>query len=439
MVFLVISIGLVAYSNFKHLGQDLDEIVMGNWPASIYIKDMRLAVGEHSIAHSKLIEGSLAKQLGEPDEHVGEHYASANDLHAAAMERWDRNIEKLKEIQLYQEEAESATVDMNILRALFRELEAAYRIEDHELAARTKDQYNNFLEEMDAGLMSVESIIDQRMDAALVDVDSDISKAVGVIILLTIIIAVLELAVTLSMMRVERKKSEEISRLKDEFVFVATHELRSPVSVIGGYLEMILKKDVQLDERVRANLLEIKRADERLKTLVQDLLEVARAEAGKIKISVSPQRVEEAVKSAYAELKLPASRKAISLTHEHKQGLPEVLADSHKLQEVLVNLIGNAIKYTKTKGNVTVSHELKDDFLITHVSDTGIGLSKEEQKHMFEKFWRSEKREVRQIAGTGLGLFITRELVKKMKGKIWVESEEGKGSIFSFQLPIVKS
>lgn len=231
-------------------------------------------------------------------------------------------------------------------------------------------------------------------------------------------------------------KAKQVVRLKDEFVFVATHELRTPVTAINGYLEMIFGGKERLGQELKENLLEIKKADERLLALVNDLLEVARTEADKTIISVSPQNMKQIVSDVIQEVRPLASQRNILFRYKPETEPPLVLADSQRLKEILVNLIGNAIKYNKINGEVVISHELNDGFLVTHIRDTGIGFSEEEKKHMCEKFWRSEKKEVRQIQGTGLGLFITKELIERMSGTIWIESKEGYGSTFSFKLPI---
>ena len=117
--------------------------------------------------------------------------------------------------------------------------------------------------------------------------------------------------------------------------------------------------------------------------------------------------------------------------------MPKVLADAKRMQEVMVNLAGNSIKYTQSGGVVEISHEVKDGMLITHVRDNGFGISKKAQEKLFEKFYRVKTQKTKDVAGTGLGLFIVKQIVQKMDGKIWVISQSGKGSTFSFSIPLV--
>ena len=129
-------------------------------------------------------------------------------------------------------------------------------------------------------------------------------------------------------------------------------------------------------------------------------------------------------------------KKTISLTNDAGD-LPHVLADARRVKDVMVNLVGNSIKYTPEKGRVRVFHELRDKELITHIEDTGYGIPREAQSKIFEKFYRVQSPETRDVTGTGLGLFIVKQLVEKMHGTIWFTSVQGKGTTFSFSLPMV--
>jgi len=233
------------------------------------------------------------------------------------------------------------------------------------------------------------------------------------------------------------KGLKRLQELKDEFVFVAAHELRAPVTVIKGYLSMISEGDAgSVSPKMSDFLSQVNKANQNLVKLVEDLLQVARSEAGRIEIAVKPLDIVLAVKGVLGELKTLADEKSIKMVYKPQPDLPQVLADPDKLREVIVNLVNNAIRYTLGAGTITVSHEVKNKMLITYVEDTGIGISKENQKKLFTKFYRIKKEGTEGISGTGLGLWIVKQLVLKMKGEIWVVSTEGKGSTFSFSLPI---
>ncbi len=231
---------------------------------------------------------------------------------------------------------------------------------------------------------------------------------------------------------------KQLEQLKDEFVFVAAHELRTPVAAMKGYLSLILDGTTgAITDGTKAYVEKVIASDNRLVQLVNDLLEVARSEAGRLTIKVSPIDVAPLVRAVLDELKSLADEKSVKMVYEPPADLPKAMGDADHVKEVMVNLVGNAIKYMGGAGTVTVSHEAKDGRLITHVADTGVGIAKEAQEKLFQKFYRVQTEKTRDITGTGLDLFIVREIVEKMGGKIWVESEEGKGSTFSFSLPLV--
>lgn len=243
-----------------------------------------------------------------------------------------------------------------------------------------------------------------------------------------------ELGDELNRMSVGLKRLEE---LRNEFVFIASHELRAPVTVIGGYLSLL--EDLgqgAVTPSAEKYLENIRSANGRLAQLVSDILNIARSEAGKLQVAVAPCELEAEIRSIIGEQGLAAEKKKMSVIYE-PAAAGMVLADSGRLKEVIANLLTNAIKYTPEGGKVTVRHEAIDGEVVTHVEDTGYGIPAEEQKQVFEKFFRSGEREIRSAPGTGLGLFITKQLVLRMGGRIWFRSEIGKGSTFSFSLKYV--
>jgi len=230
---------------------------------------------------------------------------------------------------------------------------------------------------------------------------------------------------------------KQLQELKDEFVFIAAHELKAPVAAMKGYLTLILDGLAgPITDKTKEFVGRVINSDQRLIQLVNDLLEVARSEAGRLTIKVAPVDATESINTALGELKPLADEKKMELRYEIPADLPKVLADQDRIKEVMVNLVGNAIKYNNEGGRVWVTHEVKDKELITSVHDDGFGISKEAQAKLFEKFYRIQTDRTSGITGTGLGLFIVKEIVGKMNGKIFVESEEGKGSTFGFSLPI---
>lgn len=232
---------------------------------------------------------------------------------------------------------------------------------------------------------------------------------------------------------------KQLQALKDEFVFIAAHELRTPVAIMKGYLELLVGGTVgSTDDTAKGFIKKVINANERLIQLVNDLLEVSRSDAGKLTIQVSAVEIGEPIQSVLGELKGLADKKSIVMNYE-KTDVPKIMADTDRIKEVLVNLVGNAVKYSPDGGSITISHEVQGPNLVVHVKDTGFGISKEAQAKLFEKFYRVQTEKTRDIIGTGLGLFIVKQIIEKMNGKIWVESEEGKGSLFSFSLPIASS
>jgi len=228
---------------------------------------------------------------------------------------------------------------------------------------------------------------------------------------------------------------KENKSLRDEFVFIAAHELRTPVTAVEGYLSMILEKDFgDVPPKIEKYIKIISQSNKRLVQLVQDLLKVARSEAGKMKVDLMPLPIGENVKEVINELNTLAAEKEIKIKYAELAKEKKIKADAYKLKEVLTNLIGNAIKYTLDKDNIEISHEIQGKYLITYIKDRGMGMSEDDLSKIFTKFYRVQNEKTAKIEGTGLGLFICKEIIERMQGKIWVKSELGKGSTFSFSL-----
>jgi len=231
-------------------------------------------------------------------------------------------------------------------------------------------------------------------------------------------------------------KEKEVEQLKQELISIATHELRTPITGMKGYIDMILGGDTgELNGETKEIITEMSAINQRLADLVDDLLNVGRIEQGRIEIRPEKVDLNEVIKETVKELSIQAEKKKLELTFEEGENF-EIKTDPERIKQVLVNLIGNSIKYTK-QGYVKVAVKKEADKISVSVTDSGIGMSKEQMSRLFEKFYRIKTVETRQITGTGLGLWITKKIVEMMGGEIKVTSELGKGSVFTFSLPLI--
>ncbi|HLC99793.1 MAG TPA: ATP-binding protein [Patescibacteria group bacterium] len=231
---------------------------------------------------------------------------------------------------------------------------------------------------------------------------------------------------------------KEIDTMKSEFVSVASHQLRTPLSAIKWFLEMLVGGDAgPVNETQKEFLDRAYESNERMIKLVNDLLNVSRMESGKIKFEPKLTRIEEIFQSVSLELTPLARARNISITSAFADAkLPEVFVDADRMRQVIQNLISNAIKYTQGHGKVELSYERRPSELVFSVRDTGIGIPKDQQHKLFNKFFRADNVLKVQTDGSGLGLYISRAMVETSGGKMWFTSEENKGSTFSFSLPI---
>ncbi|MCL5094305.1 MAG: ATP-binding protein [Patescibacteria group bacterium] len=240
-------------------------------------------------------------------------------------------------------------------------------------------------------------------------------------------------------------KQKEVERLRNEFVSTASHELRTPITTLEGYISLASNEKItKIDNKAREYLDKAHAAIIGMSTLVRNLLSVTKIEEGKLEVNIEKFEINSLIEQVVGDLTQLAKKKEISLEFEKSKGVEKgkkslappirVVADQSMIREVLTNLIENGIKFTM-KGGVKVNLDQDKDFAIISVEDTGMGIPKESLKHLFEKFYRVDNSATREVGGTGLGLFITRSIVEQFGGKIWVESEQGKGSKFTFTIP----
>jgi signal transduction histidine kinase len=235
---------------------------------------------------------------------------------------------------------------------------------------------------------------------------------------------------------------ERVNHLKSQFLATVTHELRTPLHSIISYGALILEGFVEgeLTTEQEEHIQFIVRRAEDLSRLVDDMLDLSKIEADRLEVKVEPLALEPGLTEVVNQLKPMASNKGLQLTLEMEDSLPMVLADSHRIRQVVINMVSNALKFTE-KGGVTIQCALLDryDMLRISVNDTGIGISPAALDYIFEAFRQADGSTTRRFGGTGLGLTIARKLIELQGGEVSVESVVGQGSTFSFTLPVVST
>ena len=235
---------------------------------------------------------------------------------------------------------------------------------------------------------------------------------------------------------------KELDKMKDELVSISSHELRTPITAVKSYLWMALNKSGNLAPKIKKYLERAYESSDRMINLVNDMLSVSRLDAGRMKLSIKRLDLPKLITAVISELTARAQEKKIELTFEKSaKNMPKVLADEQMTREVLVNLLDNAIKFTPEKGKVTISLRRRGKILETLIADTGLGIAKEDLPKLFQKFGRLEHSFATMAesgGGTGLGLYIAKNIINLHRGKIWVRSKVGKGSTFIFSLRIAE-
>ena len=232
-------------------------------------------------------------------------------------------------------------------------------------------------------------------------------------------------------------KEVEADRAKSEFVSTVSHELRTPMTAIKGYTDLLHAGAAgKINAEQQRFLSIIKNNTERLTALINDLLDISRIETGRVRFEPKPLQIGEVIADVVNALAAPADEKDLQLTYEVVGGLPELMGDRNRLNQVLTNLISNAIRYTPEGGEIDIRAYLVEGAVRIDVSDTGIGIPQEELGRIFERFYRADHPLVQETRGTGLGLSIVKMFVEMHGGRIWVESVPNEGSTFTFILPV---
>ncbi len=244
---------------------------------------------------------------------------------------------------------------------------------------------------------------------------------------------------------------EQVRRANDaktEFVSFVSHELKQPMTSIKGYTDLLIKgAGGELTDAQRSFLDTVRANAERMNTLVSDLLDVSRIENGRIRLQFAPVSIEQVIQDTLQTISRQIETKKQTLEVDLAPNLPPVWGDRDRLVQIVINVVSNAHKYTPEGGSVTIRVQRWSDgqdagepngFVLCSVADTGIGIAPKDQARLFTKYFRADDPSVRSVAGTGLGLVITKSLVELQGGEMWVESEVGKGSTFAFTIPAVE-
>jgi signal transduction histidine kinase len=233
---------------------------------------------------------------------------------------------------------------------------------------------------------------------------------------------------------------QKFDKMKDEFLSVASHELRTPLAIINGFAEILVREKLgTLNDEQKRRVRKILMQAQRLNHIIDNLLDLSRIRSGKIEIRKEVFDLVPVLKSCLDDLQIVCDQQHITLVDEVNDVIPDVLGDLDRTTQVVVNLLNNALKYTHPGGTVRMRafHDSKTSEVRVEVQDTGIGITPDDQPHVFKEFFRVADQQARKYAGSGLGLAIVKQLVDSMGGQVGLHSEGlGHGTTFFFTLPI---
>jgi signal transduction histidine kinase len=230
---------------------------------------------------------------------------------------------------------------------------------------------------------------------------------------------------------------EAASRHKSEFLANMSHELRTPLNAILGFSEVLAERMFgEVNEKQAEYLQDILSSGRHLLSLINDILDLSKVEAGRLELELGPFHLPTALDNALTLVRERATRHGITLTQTVDERVGDIVADERKVKQILLNLLSNAVKFTPEGGQVGVTATAAEGIVTIAVRDTGIGIAPEDQAAIFEEFRQVGREDARKQEGTGLGLTLAKKFVELHGGRIWVQSQVGQGSTFSFTLPV---
>ncbi len=231
---------------------------------------------------------------------------------------------------------------------------------------------------------------------------------------------------------------KKVSKRKTDFISSVSHELRTPLTSIKGYAAILIAEKLgHLPQEAKERLEKINRHSDELVHMVNDLLDIARIESGRIAMKMEEQNLKDIIAGISDLILIQCKNKNIKLVQDVPKDLPAILADRNQIERVFINLLGNAVKFTPENGKITIKAGIKEGKVEVDISDTGIGIPDDALPMLFQEFYRVDNPINQQVKGTGLGLSLVKHIIEAHKGKIWVESKPEKGSTFSFTLPAI--
>jgi signal transduction histidine kinase len=246
-----------------------------------------------------------------------------------------------------------------------------------------------------------------------------------------------DIAVATVKLRDSNRKLKTLDKIKDDFLSMASHQLRTPLTVIRGYASLALDGRLKTKQELNAGLREIASASERMAFLVNDLLNVSRLQSGRLEFKFEPVQLADLIESEVKQLTLMASKRRVHISYDKPKDIPVVSIDSDKMKQVVMNFLDNAIHYSNDDGEVKVElARINSDQIEFKVIDHGIGVPKAEQDKLFTKFFRADNARAVRSDGTGIGLYMAAKIIEAHHAEIIFDSAEGQGSTFGFRLSI---